>query len=507
MATSSSHSVADYVLASLNGFEDLCDAPHIWESSLQSDSSQRNDTEPTSLLKLKDEQSRFMVWSRNVGAHRSGHSSLDHRLRDASNIRDHIIQILCDLIELLGDTKEILERKAAPNHQQQLSLDILIDDSDDEGFPLAGLSVASELSQILLSIAESIDCLFRLSVTINNHFPHDHLKDASSTDCSHFESYDIKYVRKRFSTASDVITERLGKANSRRRQYFKYRELRRNKLASGQDDIDDHTAEITDGPSSQGLSLTDFFPSELQEADAEPTTPSTSYAMSDTIPGQQHVPALPEGARDGSFECPFCFLMISAPSEGLWKKHVFSDLGPYICLELDCPAPDQDFQYRHQWIDHVRKYHWKIWTCCLGCDNTFISLESVVAHLTQVHSEAVTMASFKSLLSICEKPKPVDDSAECPLCKEILNSFEQYQRHVAYHQEDLALVTLAHMSPSRIIPGGQGYLSGISLKGTYARILSQHHGSEAIKVYSHTPEELPDIWVPLGSINKETGSN
>lgn len=105
MATSSSHSVADYVLASLIGFQDLCDAPHIWESGLQKDATQRDDTEPTSLLKLKDEQSRFMVWSENVGAHRSRHSSLDHHLRDASNIRDHIIQILRDLIELLGDSK------------------------------------------------------------------------------------------------------------------------------------------------------------------------------------------------------------------------------------------------------------------------------------------------------------------------------------------------------------------------------------------------------------------
>ncbi|CAJ0548531.1 Ff.00g021440.m01.CDS01 [Fusarium sp. VM40] len=512
MATSSSPALADHVLACLHGFKLLYDAPHIWENALQKDASQRGDTEQMSLLKLKDEQSRFMVWVGNIGAHRNGCNSLDHRLQDASNIRDHIIQILLDLIELLGDTKEILEGKPAPSHQHQPSLDMLNDDPDDDSFPLVGLSGASELPQILISIAESINCLFRLSVSINNPFPHDRLTDVSSADTSYFESFDIDHVRKTFSTASDAIIERLGKANSRRRQ---------------------------EGASSspQGFNLTDFFPSELQESDTEPSISRTSYATSDTIPGQQKVPDLPAGARDGSFECPFCFLMISAPSEALWKKHVFSDLCPYICVELECPAPDQDFQHRHQWIDHMRKHHWRSWACCLGCDNSFTSLEGMVAHLTQVHSVAVTSANFKGLLSICEKPKPTEDSAECPLCKETLESFDQYQRHIAHHQEDLALFTLPQHSlnddessddveddeqteamqwetggedkleaqdipletPSGIILGDQKSLSDDSSTGTYARKVNQHLESEAIKSWIGQPAELPDVWAAQGT--------
>jgi hypothetical protein len=105
MATSSSPRVADFVLACLHEFRLLCDTPHIWESGLHKDASQQDDTDQMWLLKLKDEQSRFMVWSGNIGAHRTGRSSLDHRLRDASNIRNHIIQMLCNLIELLGDSK------------------------------------------------------------------------------------------------------------------------------------------------------------------------------------------------------------------------------------------------------------------------------------------------------------------------------------------------------------------------------------------------------------------
>ncbi|KAH6959362.1 hypothetical protein DER45DRAFT_259235 [Fusarium avenaceum] len=443
MATTSSPSVADYVLACLHRFKILHDTPHNWESDLERDASQRKDTEQSSLLKLKDEQSRLMVWSGNIGAHKNGRSSLDYRLRDASNIRDHVIQILCNLIELLGDTKEILEGKTTPSYQHQLSLDKLSDDSDDESFPLVGLSVASELSQILLSIGESINCLFRLSVSIHNPFPHDRLKKSSSTDASHFEPFDIDHVRTKFAMASDTITERLGKANSRRRQYFKYRELHHERLASGLDDSEGHIAESTVASSlPPGLSLGDPTAPELREAETESAISDTSYATSGTRPGQRKIPAFPAGAQDRPFECPFCFIMISAPSKHLWKKHVFSDLCPYICVELGCPAPDQDFQRRHQWVDHVQKFHWKIWICHLGCDKTFTSLDDVTAHLTLAHPEAVISTSLKNLLSVCERPKPADDSVECALCKERLGNFKQYQKHVGRHQEDLALFTL-----------------------------------------------------------------
>jgi hypothetical protein len=196
----------------------------------------------------------------------------------------------------------------------------LNDDSDDESFPLEGFSVASELSQILSSIVESINCLFRLSVSIHNPFPHDRLKKASSTDASHFEPFDIDHVRTKFATASDTITERLGKANSRRRQYFKYRELHHQKLASGLDDSEDHIAESTEASSlPPGLSLRNLIPSEMKEAETDSVVSDTSYATSSTTPGQRKVPALPAGAQDGPFECPFCFMMISAPSKRAWK--------------------------------------------------------------------------------------------------------------------------------------------------------------------------------------------
>jgi hypothetical protein len=56
-----------------------------------------------SLSGVKDELGRFKVWVGNIGAHRTGRSSLDHRLRDASHIRKQVVRLLEDLAESLLD--------------------------------------------------------------------------------------------------------------------------------------------------------------------------------------------------------------------------------------------------------------------------------------------------------------------------------------------------------------------------------------------------------------------
>ncbi|KAF4498432.1 hypothetical protein FAGAP_5392 [Fusarium agapanthi] len=45
-----------------------------------------------------------------------------------------------------------------------------------------------------------------------------------------------------------------------------------------------------------------------------------------------------------------------------------------------------------------------------------------------------------------ERPRSEDEPADCTLCGERQSSFNQYQRHVGRHQEDLALFALPHLS-------------------------------------------------------------
>jgi len=54
---------------------------------------------------LQSDRGRYRVWVENVGAHRIGRMSLDHQLREASNMKQMIIELLADLNQALNDGK------------------------------------------------------------------------------------------------------------------------------------------------------------------------------------------------------------------------------------------------------------------------------------------------------------------------------------------------------------------------------------------------------------------
>jgi hypothetical protein len=58
---------------------------------------------------LRDELGRFKIWGGNIGAFqpRSTRSSLEHRLRDASQTRQHVLNLLQDLEESLDESNSI----------------------------------------------------------------------------------------------------------------------------------------------------------------------------------------------------------------------------------------------------------------------------------------------------------------------------------------------------------------------------------------------------------------
>lgn len=60
-----------------------------------------------SLACVTDQHGRFNVWTGNIGAHRAGQSSLEYRLRDASQIREEFTKILGYLSETLRDSKPL----------------------------------------------------------------------------------------------------------------------------------------------------------------------------------------------------------------------------------------------------------------------------------------------------------------------------------------------------------------------------------------------------------------
>jgi hypothetical protein len=52
---------------------------------------------------LDDDLGRFTIWAENCGAHRHGRTSLDHRLREAADVKQMVLELLENLNEDLQD--------------------------------------------------------------------------------------------------------------------------------------------------------------------------------------------------------------------------------------------------------------------------------------------------------------------------------------------------------------------------------------------------------------------
>jgi hypothetical protein len=251
-------------------------------------------------------------------------SSLDYRLRDASHISTEIVNILQDLDGLIEDATGIIRGEKTPWDQLgEESSDTEPDEDDEQDLP------STELGQLTEAITDAVNCLLRLSVAIKNPAPHDRFIGSQATDMSYFEPFDIQHVNSKFNTVKPWLAERLGKAISRRRQYFRYRESHHAKLAQGLDrhdagesdtiaetvasSIPDHFKDIL------GSSSIQTFPAIFEDDRSDTGASQTSYASSAGDSDRLRIPALPEDAHRGPFQCRFCYMMIVAKNRADWK--------------------------------------------------------------------------------------------------------------------------------------------------------------------------------------------
>ncbi|KAI9151388.1 transcription factor Cys6 [Paramyrothecium foliicola] len=403
---------------------------------------------------LSSHAARFKLWAGSLGAHRAtGNRSLEFRLRDASFIREHILSLLADLCTNLAEGISTItggNTASTPVEDVDTTLDELAEYFQNDE------SNESEIEMVVKSIGHVIDCLLRLSVTIRNPAPHDQFKSRAGKEIiQHYKHWDIEHVKTKFPGLNDTISERLALATGRRRQYFKYRTEHTAKLAEGLEV--DETATIG-GPGETATTIASPLPNHLTEStshafaeeledimsEASGTSYATSVAESSIAASARlRVPPIPQEYEEGPFKCPFChmFIMISNRSE--WKRHVFGDLQPYICLVAECTAPDHLYSRRSQWIKHMRSEHWRVWHCAFGCPDVFQSKQNCQAHIQTSHGYQVSATKIPSLLDLSSKADGTKARDKCPLCVDFeCNSEQQYERHVGRHMESLALFTL-----------------------------------------------------------------
>ncbi|KAL6355640.1 hypothetical protein LRP88_11243 [Fusarium phalaenopsidis] len=369
---------------------------------------------------------RFKLWAGNLGAHRpSGSRSLEYRTLVANG---------GSIPDTISESHDEVEDDLA---------DYFNEDEDSD---------SSEVEQILDEISHVVDCLLRLSVTIRNPAPHDQfLSRAGEGLVKEFVYWDAKHVRDKFPNVDKDLTDKLGRAMARRRQYFKYREEHKSRLAEG---LDEDEAEF----GGRATTIASSLPEHLKEAgksadagmaqfaimdDARSDASATSYATSSPDSTQLRVPPIPKEHIDGSFKCPFCHMIVSIDTRHAWKKHVFRDLRPYVCLSEACQTPDHLYMRRNDWKMHMRRTHWKTWHCPFGCDAEFDSAKGFQNHVKTAHEQNLSLGKINALEGLSSRADVAKAKGRCPLCYDFqVESEKQYEKHVGQHLEHLALFTL-----------------------------------------------------------------
>ena len=328
-----------------------------------------------------DELGRLRVWAANIGAHQTGQSSLDFRLRDASHISKQVTNLLRDLDQSLHD---ILDEISGDR------TDVL---EDDDFWP--GEESTTDLQQLHEELINIIDCLYQLSMLIRKPAQHDMLVGSRMGDMTQFEFYDKEHVRNLHPRTEEQIGQRLGSAITRRRKYLFFRERHHKKLEKGIEEVQGIQRATTGSVLSETIA-TDFqTPNiEFEETSSNSGISQTSYAPSLIDGGRVTIPPPPRDSVGGKpFECPYCFFVIDIKSTKAWNRHIFKDIKPYVCTFPECSMPDRLYDSRREWYFHESKEHRR---------EDFI----------------------------------------CSLCKDTLKSSKQYERHVARHLEELALFAL-----------------------------------------------------------------
>ncbi|PGH13362.1 hypothetical protein AJ80_06356 [Polytolypa hystricis UAMH7299] len=442
---------------------------------------------------IENETGRFRIWMGNLGAMQKGRSSLDFRLRESIVMRGNVLKLLNQLGDALRKSIEVVDGLRLPWEQQLIlgtdsdSSDYSSDSNDDRVGWSSDPVQRTELALHLRTISAAIADLYKLSFKIRapstraSQLKAILYKDIDpETDVDLFSVYaifDRLHVKESLRNMRiehlpsqaeaqvdyEFLTERLSKAVTNRRRYFRYWRKHARKLANFDEDskpiekkrmiapsnnpkedtVDEETQTIAlkSALSAAGqtfLSATEATKYDTRLDDQLETASNISYATTAYDPHGNIVDLPPPPSLSPfqkEFTCLYCCVVCpSRHAQGKsWRAHILQDLQPYICTYPSCPEPDQLYMSRYAWLEHERLLHRKVWQCFEHANTFFSSKDGLRNHLKSSH-ESLTKHQILNIVDLSETTLE-DERQLCPFCF-MEGSFEKgLGYHMAFHQE------------------------------------------------------------------------
>ncbi|KAK1713702.1 hypothetical protein BDP67DRAFT_565780 [Colletotrichum lupini] len=441
----------------------------------------------------------FRTWGHDIGA---SNYSLDRSLRLNQRLRNQVVVLLNVFQDELKQDIEALQHGTYQWNDIDLS-DPLFDDAMGTASPLQqteSTRIAAEIQEVFLCAEDSLDQLKSLNPALREAYPED-LDDVPGNPNAPNDLLNnplrehIELTRSMFPGASEVLIERLGRANWRRQQSLRIMRERRTNDSS----INARTSrpgsrqglrrgiavdaisfqhpkpsiprieEIPERTHKHGsISASDNSCSTRTETSVAPSRlphphfPRTASSTSDTqstvhkadpspfVEGFQHreVPLPPRSLDGQPFTCPYCCFEVNLYEELRtpedWEAHVFEDLLAYFCTFDQCDWSRKTYGARDEWYQHELRHHLipQVWGC-ESCQKEFQTKPQLAQHLFESHSFEFSPEEATQIVSFL---RPIHSRKSfsrerCPLCLSPLVP-AQMKEHIAVHLEQLALTVI-----------------------------------------------------------------
>ncbi|KAJ3537897.1 hypothetical protein NM208_g6131 [Fusarium decemcellulare] len=423
-----------------------------------SDPIDKNCAHGLSSIAVTDVLEKFVLWAGNLGALQGPTTrlSLDYRLSESPEVRDEILMQLEDIREATDDLLGIV---CGDHEDRDLTSHPVEEEATDRA--LMEQEPSDESHMILKVISDAIGSLFRIGILVRRATTRDRFQRAlQASDLAFPREFDINYVKEKHrKICNNWLSSRLGGAIAKRRQLIRYCRDHRSRLGTEQT-IKDDTASCMEKASSKATTFAHEVA--LRDLEVEEHDDAVSFTSASTMVDSASLLRLPSlvdlSPEEKPFECPICFTLQTFQREKAWKKHAFRDLKAYVCTLGGGECDDLLFGDRDSWFDHEVKNHRATYTCSL-CDGARrISKRDLRSHLT-THG-TFTDQQFHILEDAARDTTISLQARDCPFCDEwadklrtrSISSTRQYQdvvvsnvrfkRHVATHQEQLAIFAL-----------------------------------------------------------------
>lgn len=255
-------------------------------------------------------------------------------------------------------------------------------DLENESFSDSDIS-EEDFSELLDEVALYTDCLMDLTPALENPALDVLALDKEAVPTETFKASSAltltfcRRIRDLFPPLPVKLVERFAEANNRRSQRIQSQirdasepalTRRETKSATSSEPTFSETGpdySVTTKSSFVSSSVFDEMPAPQEKANelddnASQTTFasfSTSFSVDDRL-GRPRVPPLPDGAAQGkAVECIACNKEVNnVRTRQAWKRHVFNDLQPYVCTNVECEHLLLLFSSRKRFAEHEKSH-------------------------------------------------------------------------------------------------------------------------------------------------------